>query len=124
MSLHSSFSFSFFVLQILIDNSQVIRLCDFGLSRPMIAKESESDSCADTSQPSAGTVAYKAPELLSIPPKYTMGSDVWSLALVINILLTGDTRWIDEFTDENRTDLYVCWFLCQIVLAYLFPLNS
>jgi hypothetical protein len=55
------------------------KLADFGLSR----MKTESNSLSTVSSKSVGTLAWMAPELLSLKPKYSVQSDMYGYGMVL-----------------------------------------
>ncbi|NXF38791.1 CDKL2 protein, partial [Nyctibius bracteatus] len=68
---------------ILVSQSGVVKLCDFGFARSLVASE----------EAFTGYVAtrwYRAPELLVGDVKYGEGVDVWAIGCLITEMLTGE----------------------------------
>ena len=65
---------------ILIDNKDQIKICDFGISRPLPNKKMSEQS---------GTPAFMAPEIIAGEGYEGFGSDVWSLGVVFYCLVAG-----------------------------------
>jgi len=69
----------------------LLKLIDFGLSRPVAATESMTTM--------VGSQAYKAPEVGSGTP-YTENSDLWSIGVVVHMLVTGVVPWQGNTAQE------------------------
>ena len=67
---------------LLIDESDKLKLGDFGLARPLV-------SDAQASMREAGTPAYMSPEQMLRPDQLTVHSDIYGLGVVFYQLLTG-----------------------------------
>ena len=78
---------------LLIDNSNVIKLCDFGLSR-------SSSLPVYALSPDVVTIWYRAPELLKGNKQYTSKIDVWSVGCVVVELLSGNPLF--PYSTENE----------------------
>ena len=66
---------------ILIDESNRCKICDFGVSRHIDPKEKINEQC--------GTPAYLAPEIIKDEGYKGFGVDIWSLGVLLYCLLTG-----------------------------------
>ncbi len=71
------------------DGRPSIKLLDFGIAT-MRAKTKDETNDGKSSQPSAGTPAYLAPEQLRGSPSIDHRADVWALGCVLFELLTGE----------------------------------
>lgn len=71
------------------DGRPSIKLLDFGIAT-MRAKTKDEGNDGKSSQPSAGTPAYLAPEQLRGSPSIDHRADVWALGCVLFELLTGE----------------------------------
>ena len=83
---------------ILVDQASITaKLCDLGLAKI------RSNSIASTTNALqvAGTIEYMAPERLLLQEKATAACDVWSVAVTVIELLSGEDPWnIAEHDDE------------------------
>ena len=84
---------------ILIDNQGCVKICDFGMSRPLASFRAASMSVR-------GTPIYHAPELLNIAHKlrYDETTDVYALAIVIWEIKTRIYNiwiWCDRYSDQQ-----------------------
>jgi len=70
-------------MNVLLSESSQPRVSDFGLSPLRLETQSKSPSESDL-----GTLAFKAPELFNLSPKYTGKSDVYSYAILLWELCT------------------------------------
>lgn len=66
---------------ILIDEANRCKICDFGVSRQIDPKELINEQC--------GTPAYLAPEIIKDKGYRGFGVDIWSLGVLLFCLLTG-----------------------------------
>ena len=71
---------------ILIDEYNILKLCDFGLSKKISDLTLPEN---DPSKPKAGTPYYMAPELFSENGTHSFYSDFWSLGCLLVELATG-----------------------------------
>ncbi|CAD7694035.1 unnamed protein product [Nyctereutes procyonoides] len=72
---------------ILLDSSCVVKLCDFGLARPLSGLPEEPAGQALTDY--VATRWYRAPEVLLSSSWYTPGVDMWSLGCILGEMLRG-----------------------------------
>ncbi|XP_038411695.1 mitogen-activated protein kinase 15 isoform X4 [Canis lupus familiaris] len=72
---------------ILLDSSCVVKLCDFGLARPLSSLPEEPAGQALTDY--VATRWYRAPEVLLSSSWYTPGVDMWSLGCILGEMLRG-----------------------------------
>lgn len=66
---------------ILLDQGMNLKICDFGISRTIVANHRMTEQ--------SGTPAFMAPEIIAGGGYEGFGSDVWSLGVVLYCLLTG-----------------------------------
>lgn len=66
---------------ILVDEANRCKICDFGVSRQIDPKEMINEQC--------GTPAYLAPEIIKDEGYKGFGVDIWSLGVLLFCLLTG-----------------------------------
>lgn len=67
---------------ILIDEMNRCKICDFGVSRQIDPREIVNEQC--------GTPAYLAPEIIKDQGYKGFGADIWSLGVLLFCLLTGN----------------------------------
>ncbi|KAM8786625.1 mitogen-activated protein kinase 15 isoform 2-T2 [Rhynchonycteris naso] len=72
---------------VLLDASCLVKLCDFGLARPLSGLPEGSKDWALTQY--VATRWYRAPEVLLSSSRYTLGVDMWSLGCILGEMLRG-----------------------------------
>ncbi|XP_012781103.2 mitogen-activated protein kinase 15 [Ochotona princeps] len=72
---------------VLLDANCLVKLCDFGLARPLGGEAEGSGGQALTEY--VATRWYRAPEVLLSSPWYTPGVDMWSLGCILGEMLRG-----------------------------------
>lgn len=73
---------------VLVNEYNTLKLCDFGLSKKLTdLMQKQADE--DASKPKSGTPYYMAPELFSEDGVYSFYSDMWALGCVLYELATG-----------------------------------
>ena len=77
---------------ILIDEYNRCKICDFGVSRQITPKESINEQC--------GTPAYLAPEIIKDQGYSGYGADIWSLGVLLFSLLTNQMPFKASTLDE------------------------
>ena len=77
---------------ILVDEMNHCKICDFGVSRYMKAHELVNEQC--------GTPAYLAPEIVREQGYRGFGADIWSLGVLLYCLLTGSMPFKASSIDE------------------------
>ena len=91
---------------VLVNSNGEIKLCDFGVSGELV------NSVADTF---VGTSTYMAPERIQ-GGKYSVRSDVWSLALTLMELAIGKFPYVgDEEEEQEDGPMGILDLLQQIV---------
>ncbi len=75
-------------MNILVFPSDVVKMCDLGVSKKVIKGVTEAKT-------DIGTESFAAPEVTSRKP-YTTAVDLWSLGCLLYYLCTGDTHFEDE----------------------------
>ncbi|XP_029347113.1 serine/threonine-protein kinase fused isoform X2 [Acyrthosiphon pisum] len=114
---------------ILLDNNDVAKLCDFGLARFMLT-----GTQVLTQASLKGTPLYMAPEVINspvIPPIYNHNADLWSLGCIAYHLLCGkppfDTKCLMHLVQMMK-DQPIIWpdtvsAVCQNFLEQLLQKN-
>lgn len=114
---------------ILLDNNDVAKLCDFGLARLMLT-----GTQVLTQASLKGTPLYMAPEVINspvIPPMYNHNADLWSLGCIAYHLLCGkppfDTKCLMHLVQMMK-DQPIIWpdtvsAVCQNFLEQLLQKN-
>ena len=74
---------------ILVDNSDQVKLIDFGFATKCESKEKLSFFC--------GTPHYMDPDLVQKKAYYGHASDVWALGVILFIILSGKMPFFAEF---------------------------
>ncbi|XP_004443094.1 PREDICTED: mitogen-activated protein kinase 15 [Ceratotherium simum simum] len=72
---------------VLLDASCLVKLCDFGLARPLSGLPEGPEGQALTEY--VATRWYRAPEVLLSSSRYTPGVDMWSLGCILGEMLRG-----------------------------------
>ncbi|XP_074243362.1 mitogen-activated protein kinase 15 isoform X2 [Saimiri boliviensis] len=72
---------------VLLDTNCAVRLCDFGLARPLSDPPEGPEGRALTEY--VATRWYRAPEVLLSSHRYTLGVDMWSLGCILAEMLRG-----------------------------------
>ena len=90
---------------ILLDQDFNVKLCDFGVSRFIVAGELINEQC--------GTPAYIAPEIIHNEGYEGFYADIWSLGVSLYAAVTGSI----PFLANNLEELHKAIFSCQ----YTFP---
>ncbi|XP_066121592.1 mitogen-activated protein kinase 15 isoform X1 [Saccopteryx bilineata] len=72
---------------VLLDASCLVKLCDFGLARPLNSLPEGPKDLALTQY--VATRWYRAPEVLLSSSRYTLGVDMWSLGCILGEMLRG-----------------------------------
>uniref|UniRef100_A0A2K6UXE4 Mitogen-activated protein kinase 15 n=1 Tax=Saimiri boliviensis boliviensis TaxID=39432 RepID=A0A2K6UXE4_SAIBB len=72
---------------VLLDANCAVRLCDFGLARPLSDPPEGPEGRALTEY--VATRWYRAPEVLLSSHRYTLGVDMWSLGCILAEMLRG-----------------------------------
>mmetsp|Transcript_27950 Transcript_27950/g.31076 ORF Transcript_27950/g.31076 Transcript_27950/m.31076 type:complete len:403 (-) Transcript_27950:110-1318(-) len=72
------------------DGTSDLKLVDFGFAKPM----------SDKTAAPAGTLGYKAPEVLKNEP-YQLKSDMWSIGVITYILLCGFPPFLSDKADDD-----------------------
>lgn len=75
-----------------MDDQDVCKLCDFGVSRKISPNEKITEQC--------GTPAYLAPEIVRDKGYYGFKADVWSLGVLLFVLVTGKMPFRAATVDE------------------------
>lgn len=88
---------------ILVDDSCVVKLADFGIS---ISQNEVEKSVRESNTPGMGTLWYMAPEILLGSTMYTAAVDIWSVGCVIVEIVLGQPPF------KGRSDLHQ---LCSII---------
>lgn len=88
---------------ILIDESCVVKLADFGIS---ISQNEPEKSVRTSNTPGMGTLWYMAPEILLGSTMYTAAVDIWSVGCIIVEMVLGHPPF------KGRSDLHQ---LCSII---------
>lgn len=83
---------------ILLDNNQDVKLCDFGFTREYEGKSSYLQTWC-------GTVCYSAPEMLKGEKYAGEKVDVWSLGVILYALLCGELPFDED--DEHATKIKI-----------------
>ncbi|XP_022168998.1 serine/threonine-protein kinase fused isoform X4 [Myzus persicae] len=114
---------------VLLDNNDVAKLCDFGLARFMLT-----GTQVLTQASLKGTPLYMAPEVINspvIPPIYNHNADLWSLGCIAYHLLCGkppfDTKCLMHLVQMMK-DQPIVWpdtvsVVCQNFLEQLLQKN-
>uniref|UniRef100_A0A8C7EI30 Cyclin-dependent kinase-like 2 n=1 Tax=Nothoprocta perdicaria TaxID=30464 RepID=A0A8C7EI30_NOTPE len=98
---------------ILVSNSGVIKLCDFGFARTLGASgEAYTDYVA--------TRWYRAPELLVGDIKYGKAVDVWAIGCLVTEMLTGEPLFPGD-SDIDQSVLYGFFFPVYFIFFYFLP---
>ncbi|KAK9238052.1 kinase-like domain-containing protein [Lipomyces kononenkoae] len=82
---------------ILMDNHESVKLCDFGFTRECEPKRLLQTFC--------GTICYAAPEMVKGEKYHGQSVDVWSLGVILYALLCGELPFDDD--DEVQTRLRI-----------------
>mmetsp|Transcript_12875 Transcript_12875/g.19950 ORF Transcript_12875/g.19950 Transcript_12875/m.19950 type:complete len:122 (+) Transcript_12875:270-635(+) len=72
---------------VLMNEFNILKLCDFGLSKKLSDLEKKKDGDQNTNK--MGTPYYMAPELFADDGVYSFYSDLWALGCVLYELATG-----------------------------------
>lgn len=84
---------------ILLTRDCVVKLCDFGFARSLVAGQQLTDYVA--------TRWYRAPELLVGDTNYSQPVDVWAIGCVIAELIRGEPLWPGK-SDVDQLHLIRC----------------
>lgn len=94
---------------ILMDNDCNVKICDFGLSRPILSQMAEDEMLTQY----VATRWYRAPELL-LQNAYSKAIDIWSVGCVFaEILGNAPICPGRDFIDQMRLSLEVCGGLSE-----------
>ena len=78
-------------LNILLGKHLEAKVSDFGLSR--VKQETMTSTINNKTAQAVGTLAWMAPELFSRKPKYTKASDVYSFAMILWEIASGEVPY-------------------------------
>jgi 5'-AMP-activated protein kinase catalytic alpha subunit len=97
---------------VLLDDDDVCKLCDFGVSRSLLPHKIVQEQC--------GTPAYLAPEIVKDEGYSGFKADVWSLGVLLYVLVSG----IMPFRASTVADLNKCILKGQFTFVSGIPLSS
>jgi len=94
---------------ILLSDSEKIRICDFGLSK---IQTNDDDSLNDSSNKEnqyqlGGTIEYSAPEQIQYEP-VSDKTDIWSLGVIAFVLLSGQSPFKCNADHETQNAIIEC----------------
>ena len=84
---------------VLLDDEDVCKLCDFGVSRKISSSERISEQC--------GTPAYLAPEIVRDQGYSGFKADVWSLGVLLFVLSTGKMPFRAATVEELNSAILI-----------------
>lgn len=84
---------------VLLDDEDVCKLCDFGVSRKISPSERISEQC--------GTPAYLAPEIVRDQGYSGFKADVWSLGVLLFVLSTGKMPFRAATVEELNSAILI-----------------
>ncbi len=86
---------------VLLDGAGMVKLCDLGFAVPIPKHAAEPGTRVATA---VGTVGYMSPEVASGRAALTVGSDIYSLGILLFALLTGHEPFAGASSEEIVTD--------------------
>lgn len=86
---------------VLLDGAGMVKLCDLGFAVPIPKHAAEPGARVATA---VGTVGYMSPEVASGKATLTVGSDIYSLGILLFALLTGHEPFAGASSEEIVTD--------------------
>lgn len=95
---------------LLITESGVLKLADFGLARQLSGLATAEQSNIQTLTPKLVTLWYRAPEILLRCPKYGLPVDVWALGCILCELLN---KGMPILPGKNEVDQYIQ--ICDLI---------
>jgi serine/threonine protein kinase len=86
---------------VLLDEAGMVKLCDLGFAVPIPKHAAAPGPAAPTA---VGTVGYMSPEAAAGKSALTVGSDIYSLGILLYALLTGHEPFAGASSEEVVTD--------------------